>query len=151
MEQKRLGKTYHRPFLFYSDQNFRKSSGQRDEAEGFTSLPRLSKGAMQTHQDQLPSPLRLRLWRWGCFAGKEKIPLGAFHKKFHDVFWREFSHGYIANWYQEKGGEFVKRLTHLFTIYINYYLVVWAHLKNISQIGSFPQVGAEIKIFETTT
>ena len=51
----------------------------------------------------------------------------------------------------KKRGEFVKRLTHLFTIYINYYLVVWTHLKNISQIGSFPQVGAEIKIFETTT
>ena len=31
-----------------------------------------------------------------------------------------------------------------------YLLVVSPHLKNISQIGSFPQVGVEIKIFETT-
>ena len=30
-------------------------------------------------------------------------------------------------------------------------LVVSTHLKNISQIGSFPQVGVKIKIFETTT
>jgi len=29
-------------------------------------------------------------------------------------------------------------------------LVVSTHLKNISQFGSFPQVGVEIKMFETT-
>ena len=27
----------------------------------------------------------------------------------------------------------------------NYWLVVWTHLKNISQIGLFPQVGVKIK------
>ena len=31
------------------------------------------------------------------------------------------------------------------------WLVVSTHLKNISQIGSFPQAGVKIKIFETTT
>ena len=31
------------------------------------------------------------------------------------------------------------------------YLVVSTNLKNISQVGSFPQVGVNIKIFETTT
>jgi len=31
------------------------------------------------------------------------------------------------------------------------WLVVPTHLKNISQIGLFPQVGLKIKIFETTT
>ncbi len=31
------------------------------------------------------------------------------------------------------------------------YLVVSTHLKNIRQIGSFPQIGVKIKIFETTT
>ena len=31
------------------------------------------------------------------------------------------------------------------------WLVVSTHLKNISQIGSFPQIGMKIKIFETTS
>ena len=31
------------------------------------------------------------------------------------------------------------------------YLVVSTHFKSTSQIGSFPQVGMKIKIFETTT
>jgi len=31
------------------------------------------------------------------------------------------------------------------------WLVVSTHPKNISQIGSFPQVGVKIKMFETTT
>jgi len=31
------------------------------------------------------------------------------------------------------------------------WLVVSTHLKNISQIGSFPQIGVKIKMFETTT
>ena len=34
---------------------------------------------------------------------------------------------------------------------MNIYLVVSTHLKNISQIGSFPQVGMNKKMFETTT
>ena len=34
---------------------------------------------------------------------------------------------------------------------IQNWLVVSTHLKNISQIGNLPQIGAKIKIFETTT
>ena len=34
---------------------------------------------------------------------------------------------------------------------MHYWLVVSTHLKNISQIGSSPQVGMKIEIFETTT
>ncbi len=48
----------------------------------------------------------------------------------------------------------VKRLDDLFPkshIFHNW-LVVWTHLKNISQIGSSPQAGVKIKeISETTT
>ena len=36
-------------------------------------------------------------------------------------------------------------------IFLGIALVVSTHLKNISQIGSFPQEGLKIKIFETTT
>ena len=43
----------------------------------------------------------------------------------------------------------IKGLIRIIQEYI--WLVVSTHLKNISQIGSFPQVGMKIKIFETTT
>ena len=36
------------------------------------------------------------------------------------------------------------------SILILFWLVVSTPLKNISEIGSFPQVGVKIKIFETT-
>ena len=39
----------------------------------------------------------------------------------------------------------------LFSVMYFYLLVVSTHLKNISQIGSFPQIGVNIKICQTTT
>ena len=50
------------------------------------------------------------------------------------------------------GVRFKVQHTHLeLQISIYYWLVVSTPLKNISQIGPFPQVGVKIKIFETTT
>ncbi len=36
-------------------------------------------------------------------------------------------------------------------VLVDFWLVASSQLRNISQIGSFPQVGVKIKMFETTT